>query len=205
MLRDIPSIVGLMVTMFALFLVGMVLYMTDTEQNATVTAMNTMTRTSAINHVDMASRVDTGHFYLNQNGVANVVEDPASSPNTDFESSVLTEMSSQVDQGAEVRFDYVTRTGSRSIPVAVYTYDGEVWTPKVVEQNGENVPMVDTRPDWRPMTAQESVEAIRIQYREPGNKANASEDVDNPDYWSYQSTVELDRSDFVESLMASDS
>lgn len=202
MLRDIPSIVGLMVTIFALFLVGMALYMTDNEQNATVSAMNTMTRTSAINHVDMASRVDTGHLYLNQDGWADVVEDPEASDTADFESSILNEMTGRVDQGAEVRFDYVTRTGSRTVPVAIYTYDGEAWAPKMVEQNGEQVPLVETRSDWRPMTAQESVEAIRVQYREPGNASNTSDDVDNPNYWSYQSTVELDRSDFVESLMA---
>lgn len=191
-MRDVPYILAMIGFIVAFAVLGMIFFFTDSDEDKAVTTLNNLARNSAIHHVDMTSRVDIGHMYLNQDGTAQIVEDPSADPNVDFESAVLTGIAENAPKGSEVRFDYVTRTGSRTIPVSVYTWDGETWSVKT-EGNKRN---------WRPMTARESVEAIRVQYREVGNRANSdTTDLDDPDYWSYQSTIEVDRSDFVEAKM----
>lgn len=192
-MRDIPNILALMGVMFGMVIVGFVLYSTNISEDLEVTQLNNLTRNSALHHVDMTSRVDIGHVYLNQEGTARIVSDPAQT-DADFESAVLSEIQQSAPDGSQVRFDYVTHTEGTDYPVTVYTLNEGTWE--------HYAPAASAYP-WRPLNERESVEAIRVQYRQDGNTSNKeTTDMGDPAYWTYQSTVEVNRSDFVEDKMA---
>lgn len=191
MLRDFPYVIGMILFIGLFSVMGTVLYITNTQEDEAVTMLNTLARNSAIQHVDNVSRVDIGHVYLNQEGTAYIVDDPDST-NADFETSVLSTLDNTLPVTSEVRFDYVTRAGSRTIPVSVY----------VLGEDGWQVKTDNLKSYWRELGARESVEAIRVQVRNSESTANLdTDDLDNADYWTYQSTIEVNRSEFVKEKM----
>lgn len=191
MSKDTPYIVALVGLLFALVLIGSRWYMTNNVEESAMTTLNNNVRTSAIQHINMKSRVDMGSLFINQDGNADIIADPYVDPNSDFESTVMSKLTGVTD-GAQVRFDYVTTAELAetpdTYPVTVYRYS---------ETDGWVTETTGIKDNWRPLEDDDQIEAIRVQYRQPGHASNSeTTDLDDPDYWTYQSTIQVDRSDF---------
>lgn len=192
MLRDSPYIIGLIMLIGAFIGVGTIWYVTDMNEDASVNTLNDTLRATAISQVDLASRVDPGHVFLNQSGEANMDMD-----HPDFETEFLTHFNGQLTTGSIVRFDYVTKEDDESRPVPAMTYEysenetGDVaWTPTTAFNIAPT----------RPLDYDESIEGIRVRIRNSEQTLNVT-DVRDPDFWSYQSTVEVNRSDRIVTKM----
>lgn len=196
-MRDLPWIVGLIAFFIAFIIVGGAWYAYDNKEDEMVTSLNEWVRSSAVNHVDLTSRTDVGQVYLDQNGPAKIIADKNVGA-ADFESAVLTKIAQSAPNDSEVRFDYILANDSSQPVVSIYEYENATWNYK---NDTNEVPW--TRPsEWRYLKEREPIEVIRVQYRVNDNTATTNDtDVDNPDYWTYQSTVEVNRSDYIENKM----
>lgn len=191
MLRDSPYLIGLILIIGAFIGIGTVWYVSDINEDSTVGTLNEMVRATTINQVDLASRVEPGVVYLNQEGEANL-----DAENPDFETDLLNQIAKmEMTNGSIVRIDYATATETEEIPASVYVYnvneEGDVtWEPTT-----EGI----VRP-IRPLEPAEAVDGVRVRIRKQGHSANV-DDARDADYWSYQSTVEVNRSDKIVSVM----
>lgn len=196
-MRDLPWIVGLIAFFIAFIIVGGAWYAYDNKEDEMVTSLNEWVRSSAVNHVDLTSRTDVGQVYIDQNGPAKIIADKNVGA-ADFESAVLTKIAQSAPNDSEVRFDYILANDSSQPVVSIYEYENATWNYK---NDTYEVPW--TRPsEWRYLKEREPIEVIRVQYRVNNNTATTNDtDVDNPDYWTYQSTVEVNRSNYIENKM----
>lgn len=186
MLRDSPYIFGLMFLILAMLGIGTVWYISDINEDSSVTQLNEVLRGTAINQVDLVARVDPGHVYINQEGPANLNQsDP------DFESDMLFRLQSELSAGSQVRFDYATHLDNANTPGTLYEYSEDGGTLKWVRQ---------TMSGTRTLEPMESIEGIRVRVRSSSHSANVT-DMNDQDYWTYQSTVEVNRSDKIVSVM----
>lgn len=190
MLRDNPYIIGLILILTTLIGIGTVSYIVDINEDTTVTTLNETLRATTINQIDLASRVDPGHVYLNQSGSANLDTD-----NPDFETDMLLKFNDELKDGSLVRFDYAIKETTEDIPATTYKY--HLSEDDKVSWSLENVA------GTRPLDQNESVEGVRVRVRSAGHTANV-DDPNDQDYWSYQSTVEVNRSDKIVSVMEDD-
>ena len=186
MLRDSPYIVGLIFLLMALLGIGTVWYISDINEDSSVAQLNEVLRGTAISQVDLVARVDPGHVYINQEGPANLNE---SEP--DFESDMLFRLQGELGPGSQVRFDYATKINEVNSPATLYEYSEEGATLKWVRKSMDGTRTLD------PM---ESLEGIRVRIRAANHTANVT-DMNDEDYWTYQSTVEVNRSDKIVSVM----
>lgn len=189
-MRDIGYIFGLVAFVLVFLLIGGTWYLSDVKEDTQVTELNTLLRTASINQVSLTSRVEVGSVYMNQVGQANLDADEP-----DFETTILKGLTSgkSVD-GDIVRMDYITNsTDTAKVPATIYRYNAsqKKW-------------LYTATAGLRPLNELESVDAIRVRYRKAGHTANGSSDKPEDDaYWTYQSTVEVSRSDAVKELMES--
>lgn len=189
MLRDSPYIFGLMFLIMALLGIGTVWYISDINEDTSVNQLNEVLRGTAISQVDLVARVDPGHVYINQEGPANLNQsDP------DFESEMLFRLQDELGPGSQVRFDYATNLDNANTPGTLYEYSDEGATLAWVRQ---------TLSGTRTLEPMESIEGIRVRIRSANHSANVS-DMNDQDYWTYQSTVEVNRSDKIVSVMEVD-
>lgn len=187
MLRDSPYIMGLTLLLLAMLGIGTVWYVTDINEDTSVTELNEVLRGTAISQVDLVARVDPGHVYINQDGEASLNQ---SEP--DFESEMLFRLQEELPAGSQIRFDYATRDDSSNITATHYEYS---------DQSGATLKWVrQTLPKSRTLEPMESIEGIRIRVRDATHTNNVS-DMDDADYWTYQSTVEVNRSDKIVTVM----
>lgn len=186
MLRDSPYIFGLIFLIMALLGIGTIWYVSDINEDTSVNQLNEVLRGTAINQVDLVARVDPGHVYINQEGSANLNQ---SEP--DFESDMLFRLQSELKAGSQVRFDYATHLDNTNVPATLYEYTDDGGTLKWVRQ---------TMSGTRTLEPMESIEGIRVRIRSSNHTANVS-DMNDEDYWTYQSTVEVNRSDKIVSVM----
>lgn len=191
MLRDSPYLIGLILILGAFIGIGTVWYVSDINEDSTVGTLNETVRATTISQVDLSSRVEPGVVYLNQIGEANMDSD-----NPDFETELLGNIAKiDLTDGSIVRIDYATAKETEELPASVHQYnvteDGVVtWTSTT---EGIVSPI-------RPLDEDEAVEGLRVRIRKEGHSANV-DDVRDADYWSYQSTVEVNRSDKIVSIM----
>ncbi len=175
----------------AIMSIGTIWFVTDINEDSTVTTLNETLRATAISEVDLSSRVDPGHVYINQDGHANII-DNADADDYDFESEMLTRIAEKIDSGSIVRFDYAPIEEQPEIIASAYEYtvsDDGVGTWSVWDG------VVD---DIEPISVGESLEGIRVRIRRASDSSTARiSDQRDSDYWSYQSTVEVNRSDRV--------
>ena len=192
MLRDSPFIVSLILIIGALIAVGSIWYVSDINEDSTVSTLNETLRATTISQVDLSSRIEPGVVILNQDGEANLDVD-----NPDFETELLNQIAkSELSNGSIVRIDYATVEVTDEMPATIYAYNldpetGDVtWTPSI---EGVTSPI-------RPLNDREHVEGVRVRVRKAGHSANV-DDPEYSDFLSYQSTVEVNRSDKVVSVM----
>lgn len=172
-----------MFLLMALLGIGTVWYISDINEDSSVTQLNEVLRGTAISQVDLVARVDPGHVYINQEGPANLNQ---SEP--DFESEMLFRLQDELGPGSQVRFDYATHSDSTNDPITLYEYSEDLkWVRK-------------TMSGTRTLDSMESIEGIRVRIRAANHTANVS-DMNDEDYWTYQSTVEVNRSDKIVSVM----
>ena len=191
MLRDSPYLIGLILIISAFVGVGVVWYVSDINEDSTVGTLNETVRATTISQVDLSSRVEPGVVYLNQIGEANRDEE-----NPDFETELLNKIAAlDLTDGSLVRIDYAVSEETEELPASVHQYnideeDNVTWTTTT---EGIVSPI-------RPLDEGEAVEGVRVRIRNIGHSGNV-DDVGDADYWSYQSTVEVNRSDKIVSIM----
>ena len=191
MLRDSPYLIGLILIIGAFIGIGTVWYVSDINEDSTVGTLNETVRATTISQVDLSSRVEPGVVYLNQIGEANMDSD-----NPDFETELLSNIAKlDLTNGSIVRIDYATAKETEELPASVHQYnideeDNVTWTTTT---EGIASPI-------RPLDEGEAVEGVRVRIRREGHSGNV-DDVMDADYWSYQSTVEVNRSDKIVSIM----
>lgn len=186
MLRDSPYIFGLMFLLMAMLGIGTVWYISDINEDSSVAQLNEVLRGTAISQVDLVARVDPGHVYINQEGPATLNQ---SEP--DFESEMLFRIQDELGPGSQVRFDYATNLDNVNTPATLYEYSDEGGARKWVRQ---------TMSGTRTLDPMESIEGIRVRIRSANHTANVT-DMNDEDYWTYQSTVEVNRSDKIVTVM----
>lgn len=182
-MRDIPYILGIMLLVIAAVLVGSVWYGTDINEDRAVTDLNAALRTTSVEHISLSSRLEPGMVYLQQNGAANMKTDEP-----DFETALLNELPdiASITDGSLVRIDYAL-TGSDTVVATQYKYANKKWT--AMSLSGA-----------RALKSTDPVDVIRVRYRLDGHSSNGT-NIKSQDYWTYQSTVEVDRSHAVENMM----
>ena len=189
-MRDVPYILGFMLLFVAAIVLGGRWYGSDIREDTAVTNLNTILRTTAIEQVSPVSRIDTGMVYLNQEGVANMND-----TTPDFETSILFQISETIAPkvGSKVRFDYIL-TDSQDVVATQYVYtDSNVWQNDV-----SNI----VTPGSRALEYREGVEAVRVRYRLDGQSSN-HDNPTNKNYWTYQSTIEVARSEAIQDMLES--
>lgn len=193
-MRDIPYIFGMMLGFIAVVILGGIWFATDINEDTEVNELNTIVRTTAISHVSLASRVKPGVVYLDQNGLANFNVDKP-----DFETSVLNILNKNnaIPTGSVIRFDYIL-TGKPDVIASEYTLNGLKSDKKTADWKSSD--LTKSTPKARSLVLDDSVDAIRVRYRKAGHSSN-SDDKKSADYWTYQSTVEVDRSDDIKKVM----
>lgn len=193
-MRDIPYIFGMMLGFVAIVLLGGIWFATDINEDTEVNDLNTIVRTTAISHVSLASRVKPGAVFLDQNGLANFNVDTP-----DFETSLLNSLdkANAIPTGSIVRFDYIL-TGKQDVIATEYTLKGLKPDKKTADWKASD--LTKSTPKARALVLDDSVDAIRVRYRKAGHSSN-SDDKKTADYWTYQSTVEVDRSDDIKKVM----
>ena len=181
-----------MFLLMALVGIGTVWYISDINEDSSVTQLNEVLRGTAISQVDLVARVDPGHVYINQEGPANLNQ---SEP--DFESEMLFRLQDELGPGSQVRFDYATKIDEANSPATLYEYSEDLkWVRK-------------TMSGTRTLDPMESLEGIRVRIRVAKHTSNLTDvedevyltDMNDEDYWTYQSTVEVNRSDKIVSVM----
>lgn len=185
-MRDVPYIFGFMLLFVAAIVTGGIWYATDVNEDSAVSDLNAILRTSAVDNVSLVSRVDPGMVYLKQNGNANFKEsDP------DFETDVLKKLAElgEVKEKSVVRIDYIL-TNDETVVASMYTKKSDAnWKAETIA-------------NARTLKERDPVDAIRIRYRVEGHSSNGS-DPKKDDYWTYQSTVEVERSKDMEEVVES--
>ena len=211
MLRDSPYIIGLIVILAAFIGIGFVWFVSDINEDTAVTSLNETLRGTTINQVDLASRVDPGQVYLNQEGAANIAVDPEAE--VDYESEVLNNITTDLPTDSIARFDYMTNNQTTDVPATTYVYtapseDAETdigtWQ-EITNYSDEDLSLQDQTVDYltdntRALELDESVNGVQLRIRRAGYSANVLDPTDT-DFWSYQSTVEVNRSDNITTVM----
>lgn len=189
MLRESPYLLALITVFVALIGFGSVWYISDINEDTAVLTLNETLRSTAINQVDLSVRVKPGHVYLDQDGGAKIAR---GSTDEDFESEMLTILAPGLSDGSIVRFDYALVENTVDIPATAY----------IMSVNSDNLAewkvWDNTYDNIRPLALGESIDGIRVRIRHNEDATVTSiEDQTDPDFWTYQSTVEVNRSDMV--------
>lgn len=205
MLRDSPYIIGIILIIGSLIGIGTVMYISDINEDSAVTSLNETLRATTINQVDLSSRTEPGVVYINQDGSARIegqeLNQDFDEDELDFESIMLLHFKDDLASNSIVRFDYamgnapIEKKRSKSYKYEEVSEDVHKWVDVSSERyDGDETTGLDlTYP----------IEGVRVRVRNEKHYANEEDETDS-DFWTYQSTVEINRSDKIVTIMEED-